>query len=383
MKKTTSLLLSALMICCSATSSACSLVNQLINEEKNKTDVSIDANYTELTEENQAQVTAFLSEKVAENTIIGDTEKDDWRKGLNVNFDFSYKTTSNNNEYVNLSTDASIQLLIGKSASYSQTPQNAINGFTVQSAGVFNYEEKSRTFQTATNTYTTINTSLHASEYLVDNTTYLSYDLKRESTNDKYQATKSIKVSTEELIQFIGAFLEDMIPSEDLGGSSDTPTLTSDALEDNTQTPTTPDTPQTPTVPEEQEPSIAETLKDFGLKVYFEITERNGLVLKVTATKQLITKLDELYPDAKISETIKFNTCDLELYLAIDANGTFKSLGLSVNVDFSGKIGTFDGNVKTKGYILIALSDYIKIDLPANLATDEKYVPFSFIQSEE
>ena len=125
---------------------------------------------------------------------------------------------------------------------------------------------------------------------------------------------------------------------------------------------------------------VMEMLVSFGVNV--ATSTQNGFAIRLTADKNAVMSVlgavtGEPQAVAMIEQLATFNTCALTAYLAVDANGMFKEVGINIDLDASVNIAANlfgEGSPAISGALKVSVGMSVKtfdgdITLPSDLDT--------------
>ncbi len=319
-------------------------------------DGSIKGNYHVATEDEIVQTLSAVDEE----KLFGDTTAENYKFGLDVvtdlGMDMNANATAEQTVSMNLNLTSGYKLLI------SGTEENP----SLKGAGNLNFNyamAMSTPGMTANQT-----ADLKVDTYQDNAMEYTTVSIKSQPIGEAaIDKTEKLKIDVDAVM----AAIAPSIPS----------------------VPTTPETPTTPsdgTINQETQEGLAEAVKELAQAgATVSLDTKNGIKLKVSFNEDMImSSIAEEDPEtsAQIAEALTFNKCGLDIYLSIDKAGVFNAASVVMDIDLSidpSKIPTTQADVDTttgsmtfkmKGKVVIKTSPDVKVELPANLATDETYV---------
>lgn len=144
-----------------------------------------------------------------------------------------------------------------------------------------------------------------------------------------------------------------------------------------------PDISQTPSFPTELEKpedfkAMIDELVEKGVKI--SLDQRDGLKMKFTINKDMAeTMLAQQGEQEGVQTEIDFKTFEVDIYVALGADGMFEAAGITFDIDMTASINagaySMSGKIALEGgYSLKATSS--TATLPDGIATDSSYLPF-------
>ena len=360
MKKFKSLFICAALSACILTSSSCTFISSFTSGSKENPEIKAD--YTEVTVENQAEVMSFLEEKVSANSVFGNTEAAEWKKGASLVFSVDYKDRYEK-DYTTLKADGNVKIALSKA---TETDTDSVFGLKAQALASVAFQYDTRFTSTNTESSEAQKNSVDLSANLfVDNTmTYGDYTFSNVSNSEQTSQSAGMKIATETLLEQLVDMFNSMGESED---SSSDVALTSSEISSDSASDSTPN---------ETNESMVSVLGEYGLKAYYELSEETGLVLKISASKATIDKAIE-ETGATFDSFQCVSTPTFNFYLAIDNTGALKKLALDINVAATYKVDSKTATLSLKTLLVLELSDSVEVKLPDGLESDSKYKEIS------
>ncbi len=357
MKKFKSLFICVALSACILTSSSCTFISSFTSGSKENPEIKAD--YTEVTVENQAEVMSFLEEKVSANSVLGNPESAEWKKGASLVFSVDYKDRYEK-DYTTLKADGNVKIALSKA---TETDTDSVFGFKAQALASVALKYDSHV--TPTDAEAQKNSVDLSANLFVDNTmTYGDYTFSNVSNSEQTSQSAGMKIATETLLDQMLDMFNSMGESED---SSSDVALTSSEISSDSASDSTPN---------ETNESMVSVLGEYGLKAYYELSEETGLVLKISASKATIDKaIDET--GATFDSFQCVSTPTFNFYLAIDNTGALKKLALDINVAATYKIMSKPATLSLKTLLVLELSDSVEVKLPDGLESDSKYKEIS------
>lgn len=313
---------------------------------------AVRGDYTEITSDNQEQVLqdiADFEESIAQvnnGGWMGDTSKSDWSYGISfaTGLDVDYSVE----EYAKGKLDLNSEFAI---AMYKQKSDIAVKGNGTVKLGL-----KNTTKDEYEDTVTDV--TMEAKTAMFDGYAYADVKMdgkvENESIADQMQEISG-KVSYGALENFLGEYLG-VFDFENIGSSS----LIS--LVD-----------------------VVETIQGYGLPISYELSEKSGLKLKASITKEMLESVfEELASDEEVSfamstdiPAVDVKTCKLDLYMVIGETGLLKQFSVDVNIDVEipGDFG--DSYFKVKGAMVMEADTNVKVSIDTSKKVNPKYTDYS------
>ncbi len=332
----------------------------------NPKDAVIKASYTEVTADNQKQVVSYLSDNVSAENIVGDTTQADWKQGLSYKAGFSLNA-KNGDEYVKASADIDLALYVSKKNVTPDTTTDLAN-FDVKASGnlTLKTDVKEKDYFEE-NAFETSKTSIKANAYITDLMAYLDYTAEENSDGETTTESEAIKTSLQELSEMLSELFGNFTGNDNF--------IPARYTADATTPPTTPAIPDFGAIDENTD--IVALLAQYGIKLYYNLSEKDGIILKISITDETIATLFALFEVEE--DTLKFNKLTADFYLAINASGMLTKSTIDVNLDIDVKIPEDDvnANFKARLYQILEINDKVPVKIPDGLATDEKYIDYN------
>lgn len=382
MKKITSIALATCMVGSLFAFSACG---------NGSTSGAVKGDYTEVTAENKEQVVqdivAFEANvgQVNSGGLVGDMSKATWRLGTTyaTNLTMSYNMEGLAKGEAKISSDMAVALSKGA------------DGFVVKGSAKEDFALKTTIKTEEGDNVTDAKVGLQA--YLTDDWAYAELNASGKVLNETLdESWKSIagKVSFEALAEVLEGYIDlDEFDVSDLGQYTSNVSFS----------------------------GIVAMLQEAEIPVSYELSEKSGLKLKISLTKEWIESMMEepteevsvassfdglpglggiggvpqmptlpTIPDFDIPEiempeiseddTITFKTCKLDYYLVISEKGLLKQVSMDANVEATLPDETDSGKsyLKVKGSVVLKADTTVKVTIPADIKTDTKYTDYSF-----
>ncbi len=124
-------------------------------------------------------------------------------------------------------------------------------------------------------------------------------------------------------------------------------------------------------------------LQAFGLPMSYEYSAKSGLKLKLSITQEWIEGMmaGGATPTMAQAPAVLFDACKLDLYVVLNAEGLLTQVSADVNIHAKVPDETQSGKsfVKIKGGLVFKADSSVKVNVPADLATDTSYDDYSLL----
>lgn len=330
--------------------------------DNGKPSAEVKGNYTKVTADNVAQFDSVIS-TVNPESFIGDPTKADFKLGASVfaDLDISVNEISANGEYykTQISLDADLNAMATKAP---ETATDSLGGVYLKAMGevsfTSNTQNKDLVYDGDTSTLeeSSFGGSFDGKAYVDTLTTYAEYDLvEKENGQIVEDGTSSgaVKVDTtmwlEEVLAILGDIQLPSMPAEE--------TETSATLE------------------------MIQSMADMGITLAYE-SNGSGLKLKLSISEDTLEALlmdmvdyDESDTETSVSTApvMKIKGSKLNVYLVLGKSGELVQVSADANVDASISYEGDSYQLKASGVLIVKMSNSVKVSLPSDLATNEKY----------
>lgn len=356
MKKYLALGLSAVMACSIVGLAGCDMFQK---EEGSENSPVVAGNYTTVTESN-AQAFDTVLKTVAPEGFVGDVQKPDWKLGASLlaDLDIYVHNTEADGGYdtTEISLNADLKTEISKAP---ESATDSLGGVYVKASGdaKLNVNSAYKYMQIYEDPESfveeTMNGSFDGKAYIDTLTTYAEYDIE----------TKENGVLDEEDSQAGAIKVDTMVWLEEIIGAIDDTGISFPSMDEESFSCL----------------EMVQAMNEVGVTLGYDIS--NGVKFKLsisgTTLNELLNDMVGYYPEESVENVelpvINVKSSKLDVYMAIDATGELAQVSVDANVDAS---VSYEGDsyvIKASGYVILKTNDSIKVELPANLATDPKY----------
>lgn len=347
MKKFVAVLMSTTLLCSFALFTACS------DKQGNGGGGKLDGDFsTEATDEEVAAALTKFQNAVEGNTIVGDTEADDWSFGFESDADISFSMIgveagagegAQSDVNLNIDLDVGYKLIIGNSA--------------VSGAGDLSLKGSG----------SVVGSNADYSAKVYNDADYFYVDMSSVPGMSKVKMTYETVAGA---LESVGS------------GESQTPTDTPATMSADVAPGAGTENEGgqgTETAPSSEIDEIVAGLKEVGCKVY--IDDSDGLKVKLSVSEETVDMLLEaigLVPAESADALIDFSVFSFDLYFAMTDDGVFSQISadfdIKASVDLGDYLGKFDA--ACSGYIYVKAYDGT-VELPDDLGeyTEVNEVP--------
>lgn len=321
---------------------------------------AVKGNYEEITAENQAQavqeLNAFETATMQSGGgLMGDMTAENWKFGV------SFSTALN----VDYNLEGMANGKMGVNGNLTVAMENKNNAMDVKGKGEFSVTMKGTTVDEEESSVTDL--KLTANAYAVDGYAYGDLSMTGQMDNEAIPAEMQAlagKASFRALGTAFEGVMEDFPMGDigDIGGNIG-----------------------------ESVTTLGESvvmLKEMGIPVSYELSQKTGLKLKISFTKDFFEAFmndmaSEEVSFAMSTETpmVTFDTCKLDAYLVISEKGELKQISMDMDVNAKMADATNSGKsyMKVKGGVVFKADSKISVSVPENIKTDTKYVDYSLM----